>query len=765
MNILMTHAARYPWFVITLLGIVTSIALLQLPELKIEISADGIMVNDPQALSLYDTTVETFGSENATMIYLGDEQLLTSDNLAAIQKAAGKIEAIASVSEVTSLFSMRYLRTVEGYIHTTPYFQTIPETSAGILSTARAARLNPLVERNLLSNDGSVMALNVFFDKSERKSGFDEKIANELDLALAPLKQRLQQVFHIGDPSIRTGISEQIRRDQKIILPMAFLVLILTLGIMLKRFTAAMIPLLTATLSVIWILSIMAVLEIPVNIMTSIVPVILIIVGSTEDIHLISEYQSGIAKGLDAIDANHLMSRHMSTAIMLTFVTTCLGFLSITLNQIDLLQQFGLVAAVGLTLNFIITISLVPACLQLTTPQPLTEKHERAYGFYRLALRIFGHISSKPKLYISILMACILYSGYWASSIEINNNVMDYFDSTSELPLQVDLLQQKLSGIHALSVVVSGGKDAFLKLDNLKQLQKIQQYIKSSRLFDKSFSFANYMAVVHSGIDGELSDTPYLPDSDDQISNYMALLGHTNARSFVSSDYSQARIIIRHSINSSNQLNQAIAAIHSFARDSIDSDLTIQVTGESYLNSQAVDYMADGQLRSLLLMLIIIFSIISLMLMDVRIGLVAVLVNLYPISMLFGLMGYLKIPLDTGTIMIAAIALGIGVDHTMHFITRYQRLLNNGLSITDSITQVIRHESLPIYSTALALAMGFATLALSTFPPVALFGLLSALVMLLALLGAFVITPLLLSCKWINSRQSGLVQVVTFKRS
>lgn len=105
-------------------------------------------------------------------------------------------------------------------------------------------------------------------------------------------------------------------------------------------------------------------------------------------------------------------------------------------------------------------------------------------------------------------------------------------------------------------------------------------------------------------------------------------------------------------------------------------------------------------------------------------------------------MGFFNIALDTGTVMVAAIALGICVDHSMHFMVRYQRLMDRGSSQSEALLRTIRDESNPIIITALALTLGFATLALSSFPPVAQFGILSALVMLLALLGTFVLTPL-----------------------
>ncbi|MES9969686.1 MAG: MMPL family transporter, partial [Candidatus Thiodiazotropha sp.] len=743
MNIILT-AARYPGWVLLLLGSITLLALTRLPDLRIEITAEGMMINNPPAIAEYQRTMDIFGSENITVVYLQDPALFEPENLAAIRQALQAIEAIPQVTRTVSLFSVRYLRTVDGYIYTDPYLKNIPDTEKAASAMMQAALLNPLIDRNLLSRDGSVMAINLFFDMEDYHRGFDEEVALALDQAIKPLQQRFRHVFHLGDPSVRKGISEQIRSDQRLILPLALVVLVVTLGLTLRHWLAPMIPLLTAGMSVIWILGLMAVLGIPVNVMTSIVPALLIIVGSTEDIHLLSEYQAAIRKGKRHLAAIKLMAKYMGIAIALTFVTTFLGFLSISLNRIDLLQQFGLITALGLAMNFLVTITLVPACLQLTRQLGLEVLASTHYPFASFTSWLYRQLSHHRKAIIGSILVLMAVCLMWATQIKVNNNVMDYFDPSSEIPRQANSLHQNLSGMEALSIVLSGTQGTFLQVPYLEELRRLQDYLEETGRFDKSFSFSDFIAVVHSGIDAEWPGTIYLPARNEVVKEYMSLLDHVNAAAFVSADYSQARILVRHAISSSHELNQAVDEIKHYTEQWIDPTLDVMITGSSYLNSQAVDYMADGQARSLLLMLLVIFLLVALLFMNLKAGLVAVIANLFPIVVLFGVMGMFGIALDTGTAMVGAIALGICVDHTMHFMVRYQRLAKNTGSASDALVQVVQQESTPIITTALALATGFATLTFSNFPPVTLFGLLSALVMCLALVGTFVLIPLML---------------------
>lgn len=738
-------SARYPWLVLCFLGLVTLVALSRLPDLQVEITAEGMMVDDEPAVTLYQDTLETFGSEDVTVVYMEDPDLFEPGNLSLIRDVLARIEKIPQVSRTVSLFSMKYLRTLDGFVYTDPYLKEIPKSRQAANAVMQAALINPLVKRNLLSENGSVMAINVYFDMQEYQRGFDERVAHQMDLAIQPLKERFRRVFHLGNPSVRSAISEQIRVDQKVILPLALLVLVVTLGFTLRRWNAALIPLLTAGLSVLWILGLMAALGIPVNVMTSIVPALLIIVGSTEDIHLLSEYQRGIRGQRERRTAIEFMADNMGTAVTLTFLTTFLGFLSISINRIDLLQQFGVVTAVGLLLNFLITVTLVPVSLELTGrfSDESTLKRVGA-GFEKLANRIFKRIFLFPRLLIAGLLMLMVVCFYWATQIQVNNNVLDYFEPDSKLPQQAHALHRNLSGMQALSIVLTGSEGTFLQVPYLESLNDFQEYLQDTGLFDKSFSFADFIGVIHSGIDGQRPDTIYLPVRNEVVKEYMSLLDYQHAKPFVSADYSQARILVRHNISSSHQLNQAVEDIRNYAHQWLDPQLRVEVTGGSFLNSQAVDYMADGQVRSLLLMLFVIFGFVAALFMNLKAGLVAVIANLFPIVILFGVMGLFGFALDTGTTMVGAIALGICVDHTMHFMVRYQRLAHSGISEVAAIGRVISQEAVPIIATAFALAMGFATLMFSNFPPVARFGMLSGMVMLLALVSTFVVIPLML---------------------
>jgi diguanylate cyclase (GGDEF)-like protein len=743
----MIFSAEHPWPILLIIAIITLVGAFHIGNLKINISAQSMMIKGDPAWSFYQETEQTFGSDSIIIVFLSDPKLFAPAKLAVIRDVVQSIEALPFVTRTSSLYSARNIKNSDGLITTQPFLQEIPSDPKALERVKTEALHNPLVQRNLLSPDARSMAINIHTRPTANYPGFDKEATVAIEQAIAPLRNTLQLVFQFGTPSVRNALSDRILQDQRLVVPLSMVILVITLALSLRRANGAAIPLLTASLSVVWTLGLMAAWEIPINVITSIIPSLLIIIGSTEDIHLLAEYQAGLSDGKPREKAILHMAATMGTAVLLTFVTTYLGFLSITLNNIDLLQQFGLIASTGILLNFLITITVLPIYLRFfgarSTKIPLTAGR---ITYPHIAVAVYRTVSKNKYLTLGLIITGVLVSAYGALSLRVNNNPMDYFDRSSSITAQANTLHTKLSGMHTFSIVVDSGIDGtFRQVKYLNEIQKLQAYLTKMDTFDRSFSFADIVSLVHAVMEGEDQDTPSLPPSDDIVQEYMLFLKHRDVREYVSPVYDKARIIVRHNIGSSFELNQAVAKIRTLTESLLDPALHVEITGESIMTNRATDSMALGQAKSLILMVVTIFLIVSLLYVTPKAGLIAVVPNLVPIVVLFGVMGYTGIPLDSGTSMVAAIALGICVDDTMHFMARYHHQLQVHKDESTALLHTVRAEATPIIATSLALALGFVTLATSSFLPVVHFGLLSAMVIVLALLATFLLTPLLLS--------------------
>ncbi|MCU7850917.1 MAG: MMPL family transporter [Candidatus Thiodiazotropha sp. (ex Monitilora ramsayi)] len=744
MRKLLNLASAHPWPVLLAILLVSVGAASQLHRLQIHVSSQGLAMENDPAKVFHESVVATFGADNITQIFISDHRLFNDDKLEALRTAVANLESLPFVERTDSLFSLPNIRVIDDSVYTDPYLKENPKTPEQAERIRQQALKNPFVRHNLLSEDGTAMAINVHINPAYKDPEFDAEVAASIRKTITPLETQFNEVFQVGQPYIRTLVSELIQKDQKTLLPLAVIVLLLTLAITLRRANAAIIPLLTAGLSILWTLGGMAALGIPVNVMTAIVPVMLIIIGSTEDIHLISEYQKGVIAGHGRHLSIQYMARRMGLAVLLTFFTSYLGFLSIIVNPIQLLYEFGLVASTGLAFNFLITAALIPVYLRFFGDRHPTVRNKKRNLTHRAIGNVCHLVQHRKSRILLFTLSLLAIAAYGSLSIQVNNNILDYFNESSPVKYRAMTLHDQLSGMESFSIILDGDiEDTFLRSRYLEEVVKIQDYLDSSPSFDSNISITDYLALLNSAMND--SGMLELPDDDEVLSELNNFINHKNIKGYVSPDFSQARIVVRHNLYASYDLNMALAELQSFIDNNIDHGLHVDITGESILTSQTADKMAEGQAKSLGLMLLVIFTVISLLFVNVKAGLLATLPNLFPIIMLFGVMGFTGIPLDSATSMIAAIALGICVDNTMHFMVRYNRALTQHKSEARAIQMTMQEEATPITAATIALFLGLGVMVFSSFTPIAYFGVLSGMVILLAYYANFFITPLLLS--------------------
>ncbi len=747
MKRLIKFAAAHPWAVLLVLGVVTLLAATQLAQLRIVVSAESMLEKGTPAWDYFVETEETFGAEDVVIVVLRDPAIFDEQKLVAARYVLRAIGDLPGVGGTSSLFDVKNLKNIDDTIHVKPYLENLPATPAEVEEVRADATRNPLVLGNLISADGQTVAINVYLKGSGGDANFDREMTAAIEALIAPLREHIAEVYQVGVAAMRSDLTGKIRADQRVFLPLSVLVLLLTLAFSLRRATAVVMPLATAGISVVWTLGFMGFMGIPVNIMTSIVPALVIIIGSTEDIHLLAEYAAGVRDGLDRPAAIGRMADNMGVAVLLTFITTYLGFLSIALNDIQLLFQFGLVASTGLLFNFLITVLLVPVLLRFIGHRRVDAgRRGLVQGWFQNAAVALLQAAQRHRLAVLISAGMLVVAALLAATqLRINNNLLDYLDEDSELRTNVERIHEQLSGVHSFSIVVDSGIDnTFLQVKYLEAVLKIQAFVDGLDAFDRSFSFANFVALVNGVMDDTGDDSPRLPETDDMVREYMMFIRHSDVANFVSEEYDRARILVRHNISSSDVLNRATAQIRAFVDANVDPGLRVEITGKSVLSNKAVEEMARSQLQSLLLVGLVIMGLVSMLFVSLRAGLIALLPNLFPVTILFAVMALAGIPLNAGTSMVAAIALGICVDDTMHVMSRFHEELKRHDSRSEALVAMIRAEAVPIFATSIALAAGFAVFATSSFQPVVNFGLLSAMVILVALLATFVLTPLLL---------------------
>ena len=749
MNQLLLYFSKHPWIGLGIILLVSAIAGSQIDKLEVRISANEMLVQNNQEQEYYRQVRSLFGDEQISLLYLASDNLLARDKLEALKRSIAHLKKQPFVERVESLFSVPWVKTVDGYLDKKPYLDSdkLPESPEQAQHILDEARKNPFLRNVLLSPDKDVMAVAIVLKKADvdNPAWNDETITNSLNGIAASLKPFYATSFSVGFPQVRTEIAERIRTEQMHLFPLAVAALLIALFLLLRQLIDILLPIMTAGFSILWTFGFMGATDIPVNVVTSIIPILLIIVGSTEDIHLLSEFRHGQKSGLDAPASLKHMSRRMGGIVLLTFITTYLGFLSVGLSRIEVLWQFGLVASTGLALNFLATIILIPSILSLAGKWQLDGKSRLYSGkSYLLAKRYWEWLWRHRLSIVIVFLVWTLVAIIGIPRIHINHNAIDSLGKDSEVRQKIELINRNLAGLESLSIIVDSGiEDTFLKVRYLEELEQIQKYIREKGWSESSTSFADYLSLLN-GAFQEL-DEPMMPESDDIITELMIFLNHDDVKAYITQDYSHARILVRHSIESSEKLQAVIEDLQQFIDHNLDAGLEARITGDSVLTLSATNAMIRGQLQSIALLLVIIVLIIGVLFTELKVGLLAALPNFFPVIVMFGFMGYMEIPLNIGTTMAAAIAIGIAVDDTLHFMLRYNRELKARKNHNIAMEHSIYGEALPVVSTSIALIAGFLVFTQASFEPIVQFGALGALVIATALVADFVITPLAVS--------------------
>ena len=241
----------------------------------------------------------------------------------------------------------------------------VPQTPAELARIRADALDNRVLVGNLVAPDGRATVLTVYVNPPPGDHGFNQRLVASIDALLREVPIPGGAAFQVGVPLTKATYVEYLRRHLRVTPPLGLAVLVGVLFLCFRTLQGVVIPVLTAVISVVWTLGIMAILGIPMTVLTGIIPSLLLAIGFTEDVHMLTAYHERIRLGDGKLTAIRTMLEETSLAILVTGATTVLGFASLILTDITMVVEFGYASALGLTANLIVTLLAVPLALRL----------------------------------------------------------------------------------------------------------------------------------------------------------------------------------------------------------------------------------------------------------------------------------------------------------------------------------------------------------------------------------------------------------------
>ncbi len=746
---------RRPWIAIagaTAISLAAAAALVDPTTLTLRLRFDAsteplLPANDP-ARAFYADAVRTFGDDEVFVIAIECDEVFTVDCLTALSDVSDRIAHLRGVRSVQSLLDVTSFRWVEAeqWVEVRPFIEEIPDDPAELAALRERALSDPIYRRTWVAEDARAAALNVRF----RDMSDDDFIASGLDGAIAGILRDATQPgrrFYIaGRPHIKARVYAGMVADLTALIPLAIGVAALVLFLATGRRRGVALPLGVALVANLWTFGALAWLGWPLTLLTGLLGPTLLAIGSVYGVHVLARYDEECdVAGVSPRAASEATLRHLRAPVAIAGLTTVTGFAALLVSDVPAVVELGSFSALGVASVTVLSLVVGPALLAWLPVRPPSQRPtDRALdrALSALGRRVVAH--ARP-----IVMAAAfttLAAGALIPRIVIDTDYLTNFDPDDPVRRDFSAVNRLLAGAIPLYVVVEGGGAGELREPHrLRAIAALQERLDREPGVSRTLSFVDTIRVLNRAFREDDPAEERVPDTRPGVSELMFMMPKTEMQRFSTVNHSRANLIVRTGEVGSAAIRDLTARVEGViaASDWPDPEKP-RVTGNAILLARSADGIARGQPLTVSIAALAIFLLVTSGLRSLRLGAVAMVPNVVPVVLFFGLLGLGVAPLSLPTSLIGSVALGIAVDDTAHFLVRYRRERDTGASPEEAALRTIRAIGRPIAITSGMLVAGFLVVTLSEFVTLREFGALSALTMLLCLVTDLILLPALL---------------------
>jgi uncharacterized protein len=869
----MQKILKYPWLVTTIIVVITIFFGLQLPKAELENNNLRFVPPDDPALLTSKWIDGMFGSSFFILVGLQRQYgtVFDAEFINRISDYAAEIEEIPIVKSVTSLINAEYITSKDDSIVVEKLLKSGFTGSQEEIAELKRRLLSwDMYERALFSDDFTATQILIPLTISSEQAS--SKQTSEYFIKIRDIAHNIFDSYatvHVtGMPVIIATVNEAMNADLKLMIPVVILVVLLILFISFRSFTPVVLPLISVVISVIWSVGAMPLFDIKLSVISTVLPVILVAVGSAYGIHIVTHYL--LSREINNSDISR--EEHNSLVIevvnkiikpvFLAALTTFVSFLSFCFTSVAPCREFGYFASFGVAAAFIVSILLIPSLLIIRGPKKINAVKESGAenkGVSAFLADNLTILAGRKKTILLFAVIAVIISVYGLSKLIIDNVMVEYFKPNTEIYIADKFIRQQFGGSKIVSVVASAeSTEVILHPDTLAAMDGLSSYLqKNIQGVGKVMGFTDLIKRINQVFNADESPdglpiTPSVPaaktsdsfgfgdfGSDDfgfgsfEYDNTPKPIVNTTKKSNADKNkvYTQTELIelfdragsksramdvnelvweLKKQINyegssyyeipvdpkrygkeTKEELQRLIANylvllsgnISEYANDPLEPTAiksTVQLRtlgmedshaifrkikeyaaanfptgvkftlgGTTMVESSLNDQVVQTQVVSMLFSIICVFIIVSLANKSLMAGIIGIIPLSISILINFAVMGFFKIKLNLGTSMVAAVAVGIGIDYSIHCIEAYKReyLAFGGIAANGKgnfLRQVFFSSGKAIIINALSVGAGFAVLILSNFVMLGDLGMLIAITMFSSAFVSLTVLPALL---------------------
>ncbi|HOO47360.1 MAG TPA: efflux RND transporter permease subunit, partial [Deltaproteobacteria bacterium] len=614
--------------------------------------------DDPVSVD-YHNYRDTFEGGRYMIVAVRSEKLFSYEVLKYIRNITEELENLDMAKRVHSLANAnRVTGTEEGIV----IEELLNDLGNADPADIRDYALNDEIFRDyLVSADGTLSALVIVFDDLKPKQIV--ALIEEIEAILEKDRPAGVETFLSGGLMINHEFNK-VTEQNETILPLFGVILVFAITyILFRSIPKNLIIISVIAMSLCWTLGLYSLLGYTYNAVSGLIIPLIVILSVANAVHII-EYFDEVSKENDARSSYIATIRYITIPCFITSITTSFGLFSLIASPITAVQHFGVVSAAGILFAFVISVALVPLLLTLLPSRK--KEHHRYWGH---ALAGLFHINEKRYGVILFITAgCIVFFGFGVTRVVIESNELEWFPKDGEMYTNSMTLDRELAGVGALELIIEGEEEVLKDPEILKRMDRLSDEIRQMPRVKKIISLADYVKSVNRALNANAQEAYLVPDTQELIAQEILLFSFSSSGTeelerVVNMDYSKGRIAIKIKYGSSHDTRALISRIEQKARQEFaGTDVKISLTGGSYLFSMLDKYIVESQIKTFSLAFVLVIGILFVVFRSIKFGLLCILPNLLPITMIIGIMGWVGINLNVGTVMIASVALGICAD-------------------------------------------------------------------------------------------------------
>jgi predicted RND superfamily exporter protein len=432
--------------------------------------------------------------------------------------------------------------------------------------------------------------------------------------------------------------------------------------------------------------------------------------------------------------------------------TTIIGFLSLLTSQVYPIKYFGIFTSFGIFVTFALALWFLPSWVILfgyRVQNISSKKPRKKTGKVSLSAGNITQILLNKKRTVFIITAVVVaFSIYGVTKVWINSSFLANFEKDSDIVLTDKFVNSKFGGTSTLNVILESEEyDAFKQPDALTLIDEMQhEAVKLSRV-GNSFSLADYLKRMNKVMNADSDEFYTIPETSDMVAQYLLLYEMSgdpeNLVRIINYDYNRTNVTFQLKGDDSQTINEALTVIKKFEKPLGDMGVSINYAGSGYKALVFTDLILEGQIKSILVSLVLVLLLLTFMFKSIKAGLIGSTPIAITALISFGVMGALNIPLSTTTALLSSIAIGIGIDYAIHFLQNYRMNLKTESNQLDAIKTTMLHTGKAITFNAVVVISGFLVLLFSVFPPNRTLGALVSMNMFTSFLGTLTLLMIL----------------------